>query len=200
MSDDLDQSLENQLRDLAVKYAVPFLKGDTPYPKDASDDVVGNIRLTVWDYGYLQAAEHLISEGLPIEDVHRELEKARPPERNVQIVETELSEPLARQLEAELALAWDNDDAPELLTERTSKVVVAFKVIFRSNESQHRGRPHVVAVLHGSEVSISLDDPPTVLAPNGKIRGVAAALKVIGQNRMALLKEWNKSRPDDQKL
>lgn len=200
MSDDLNQSLEDRLRDLAVKKAVPFLKGETSYPKDAKDDVFGSIMLTLWDYGYLQAADDLISQGIPIEDVHRELEKARPPERGAQIVEYELSEPLARRLEAGLVRAWKDDDAPELLTERTSKVVKEFKVIFRSNESQHRGRPHVVAVLHGLEVSISLDDPPQVLAPKGEIRGVAAALKVVQENRNPLLKEWNESRPDDQKL
>lgn len=200
MSDDLNKSLEDRLRDLAVKKAVPFLKGETPYPKDAKDDVAGSITLTLWDYGYLQAADDLISQGVPIEDVHRELEKARPTARGAQTVEYELSEPLARRLEAELAQAWHDDDATELLTERTSKAVKEFKAVFRSNESQHRGRPHVVAVLRGLEVSISLDDPPEVLAPKGKIRGVAAALRVIQENRGSLLKEWDESRPDDQKL
>lgn len=200
LSDDQEPLLGVRLQKLAIKKAVPILNRETPYPDDANKDADGNIILTLWDYGYIPAADDLIEQGFPAEDVLREMEKVRPPERKTQASEYELSESLAGQLEAELAQAWEDDDALEHLTERTSKVVKEFKVMFRSNESQHRGRPHVVAVLHGLEVSVSLDDPPTVLAPKGRIRGAAAALKVIGKNRTALLNEWNKSRPDDQKL
>jgi hypothetical protein len=67
------------------------------------------------------------------------------------------------------------------------------------NEGQHRGRPHVAVVLPDGKVSVSLEDPPTLLTPHG-YRGEASALKVIKKHLIRLKKLWDDTRPDDQKL
>lgn len=192
--------LEDRLRELAIIKVTPLLNGTEPYPKDAASDVHGSIMLTLWDYGFVPSAEDLAIEGISVADIEVVLERLRPSQRRSTILEYLLSDDTSELLETALAEAWKMDAELECLTERTSKTVKNFKVMFRSDESKHRGRPHVVAVLYGMEVSISLDKAPRVLAPKGKIRGVAAALKVISNNRDKLVKEWNESRPDDQKL
>ncbi|MEH6742041.1 hypothetical protein [Hyphomonas sp.] len=196
-----DQEVEDRLRTLAIQKGAPFLKGEVPYPNDVADDVSGSIILTLWDLGYLQSVEQLRSEGASQEQIDRSLDKARPDARREDWQECLVSDGLSDTLCDELRAGWDADQgAPEFLTERRSGVVKEFEVIFRSNESQHRGRPHVVAVLRGVQVSISLDDPPTILAPKQPVRGSANALKVIKKYRKKLIKEWHESRPDDQNL
>ena len=192
--------LEDRLRFLAVQKTVPLLNGIKPYPDDAADDVHGNIMVTLWDHGFVPVAQDLALEGVSASDLQIILERVCPVQRRAPPLDYELSDESSARLEAELAEAWETDTALEYITERTSKLVKEFKVMFRSDENKHRGRPHIVAVINGLEVSISLDETPKVLAPKRKIRGIAAALKVISKHRNELVKEWNESRPDDQKL
>ncbi|WP_105434802.1 hypothetical protein [Neorhizobium tomejilense] len=67
------------------------------------------------------------------------------------------------------------------------------------NESQHRGRPHVAVFLPDGKISVSLQDPPVVLTPK-QLRGEASARKVVEKHLVRLLKLWETTRPDDQRL
>jgi hypothetical protein len=86
------------------------------------------------------------------------------------------------------------------LDERVIKEITEFRVEMYGDEARHAGRPHVKVYLQDGAISISLDDPPINLTPKGSMRGLDAALKVIGEFRSLLLDRWHQTRPDTQKL
>ncbi|MET3794506.1 hypothetical protein [Aquamicrobium terrae] len=56
------------------------------------------------------------------------------------------------------------------------------------------------AVFDEGPIIISIEDEPRVVAGKRKLRGGAAALRAVKENKESLLVEWHASRPDDQKL
>lgn len=86
------------------------------------------------------------------------------------------------------------------LDERLVKWIPDFRVEIYTDESKHRGRPHVAVYLKNGKISVSLEDPPINLTPSGGLVGEAKALKVIKKNRKALLQMWDETRVDTQRL
>ena len=157
----------------------------------------------LWDEGYVPAREALISQGVSAADIDVQLAKVK---ELLDIVEpgefVAFPEKLHNQLITELAseLASEPPLKKQRLDERVVKAITEFKIEMFSNESKHAGRPHVKVHLKGGAVSISLENPPVNLTPTGGIVGEALAIKVVAKYRKKLLKLWNDTRPDDQKL
>src|SRR3546814_7789067 len=77
-----------------------------------------------------------------------------------------------------------------------------YTTLFRSysNESKHPGRPHVTIVLGDEGINVTIEAEPVVLVGNKRARGLKAARASVGADHVALLQEWDASRPDDQRL
>jgi len=195
------KSVEDRLRETAVKRAVPFLNGEVAVPH--SDTYSGSGLEILWDEGYLPARATLIAQGVAAADIDLQLTKVK---ELLDIVEpgdlVAFPEELHGKLITDIAseIASEPPLKRQRLDERVVRAITEFKVEMFSNESKHAGRPHVKVHLKGGAVSISLDDPPESLTPTGGIVGEASAIKVVAKNRKTLLKLWNDTRPDDQKL
>ena len=218
-----DEEVEALLLKAAVQKAKPILNGEKPYPANSISSN-SSIQLTLWEHGYRLVREQVISMGATIEQVDAALAKAKretggmDPDDFVMIppdLIDDLEDAFSEAVETEdaeddedLSAYYDQDEPAEIepsalfeINERVIGGVDDFRVEMFSNESQHAGRPHVKVHLADGAISISIDDPPTIIAgPRGKLRRQSEALKAIGEHRLRLLKLWYDTRPDDQKL
>jgi len=196
-----DEEVEDRLRNEACRLAVPFLNGDIPLRPTHTQSDCGLEFL--WDEGFVPASKLLIGDGIPREQVEAQLAKVK---ELLGVVEPSNLISFPRDLHDKL----DSDFKTELpneprlavlrLDERVVKFISDFRVEMWSNESQHAGRPHVRVHLRGSTISVSLDCEPENLTPRSGLVGEASALKVIKKHRKHLLKLWDETRPDTQKL
>lgn len=84
-----------------------------------------------------------------------------------------------------------------LLTEVTVEIG-RFKAVIRPNESQHRGRPHCLIEIN--ETSATFDIVTGNRLAGSLKRWDRTAEKVVKEHSDELIKVWNRTRPDDQKL
>jgi hypothetical protein len=73
-----------------------------------------------------------------------------------------------------------------------------FNAIIRPNESQHRGRPHCLIAM--GEDSATFDILTGELLAGTLKSWNRTAEKIVKKHSAELLKTWNETRPDDQKL
>jgi len=155
----------------------------------------------LWDDGFLPARQVLLEEGVPSEQVHAQMAKAKEIFGVVEPADlTPLPLDLQTKLTTELEAEIHKESGPELLAERHIREITEYKVEMWSNESKHAGRPHVTVTVRGVQISVSLDEEPKNLTPKGTIVGEASALRVVKKNRERLLQIWEETRPDTQKL
>lgn len=173
---------------------------ETPF--GAPSGIEDNICEIVWYIGSKPSRESLLAAGAKPEQIDAAMSTQKS---TLGIVEpsdlvnipTELNEAIKADLGA--ALSDEPETAVQRLDEKWVKWVKEIRVEIYFNEGQHRGRPHVAIFLQDGKVSVSLEDPPVLLTPNG-YRGESSALKVVAKHRVGLLELWNETRPDDQKL
>ncbi len=84
------------------------------------------------------------------------------------------------------------------LLKEVSVSIGDFKAIIRTNESQHRGRPHCLIAM--GESSAVFDIHTGALMAGTLKSWNRTAEKVVKENAALLLDVWNETRPDDQKL
>ena len=89
------------------------------------------------------------------------------------------------------------EDGRSLLTEVTVEIG-RFKAVIRPNESQHRGRPH--CLIEVNEASATFDIMTGDRLAGSLKRWDRTAEKVVKKHSDELMKVWERTRPDDQKL
>jgi hypothetical protein len=195
------KKVEDLLRREACRRAVPVLNGlVAPRPSRTQSDRGLEV---LWDEGYIPASKYLIEAGVPERQVRTEMAKVKA---LLDIVEPSDLIAFPQNLHDELDKYFSAEISKEppltrlRLDERVVKLISEFRVEMWSNESQHAGRPHVKVHLKNGAISISLDPEPENLTPRGGLTGEATALKVIKKHRKKLLKLWQETRPDTQKL
>lgn len=87
-----------------------------------------------------------------------------------------------------------------LLIEKRVTTKTGYPMFLYSNESQHPGRPHLTILLRNERVNVTIEEHPVLLAGKKRLPGLTAAIKAVGEHHVELKKEWDDSRPDDQKL
>ena len=87
-----------------------------------------------------------------------------------------------------------------LLIEKRVATKTGYPMFLYSNESQHPGRPHLTILLRNERVNVAIEERPVVLAGKKRLPGLTAAIRAVGERHVELKKEWDDSRPDDQKL
>jgi len=198
------EEISDVLIKLSAKKVARFQHRDPAYspPSDLPQGIESDICALVWYVGAKPSRDELIKHGATAEQADIALATLK---KTLGIIEPSELRPIpvdfALTLQSELrdAFAAEPADGLQPLDERVIDWITEYRVEIYSNESQHRGRPHVVVVLPGGKISVSLDDPPTILTPHG-YRGEASALKVVTKHRDRLLDVWHTTRPDDQKL
>jgi hypothetical protein len=73
-----------------------------------------------------------------------------------------------------------------------------FRIVFRPNESQHRGRPHCLIEMRPKSATFDIKSGELLAGDISPWNRTAE--KVVSENTAELMKLWNKTRPDDQKL
>lgn len=179
----------------------PFHNGEKEWQLRATVSQTGFEVL--WEYGYKIAASELLAQGEDKQLITLHLDVLKS---YLQIIEKDDVISMPHQLQSCLYTSFDSEfsnEPPikvERLDERLVKGIKNFRVEMYTDESKHRGRPHVAVYLKNGKVSISLDNPPKILTPSGGLVGEASALKAIGKHREELLKLWHETRADTQKL
>ncbi len=79
-------------------------------------------------------------------------------------------------------------------------VKTGYPMFVYPNESKHPGNPHVTVVIGNQRVNVTISEDPKVIAGNKDAVGIGQALQAVKEHRVALTKEWDETRPDDQKL
>jgi hypothetical protein len=156
----------------------------------------------LWYVGVVPSRDALVAAGATSEQIDAAMSALKAELAIIEPLDlVPIPTELALEIEADLkkALAEEPDSQRQRLDERLVNWITEYRVEIYSNEGQHRGRPHVSVFLPGGRVSVSLDDPPILLTPNG-YRGEASAVKVVQKYRVKLLALWNDTRPDDQRL
>lgn len=87
-----------------------------------------------------------------------------------------------------------------LVEKRIVGVKTGYPMYLFPNESKHPGFPHVTVKIGNEKVNISISENPQVIAGDAGIVGVGAVLKAVKKHGVELKREWDASRPDDQKL
>lgn len=198
------EDIQDRLIKLSAQKVARFQRREAGYipPTDLPQGIEGDICALVWYVGAKPSRDELIGLGATSEQADLALAALK---KTLGIIEPSDLVPipvdLALSLQSELreAFAAEPASTPQRLDERVVGWITEYRVEIYSNESQHRGRPHVAVVLPDGKVSVSLDDPPAILTPHG-YRGEASALKVVTKHRERLLELWHSTRPDDQKL
>ncbi|MCY0150220.1 hypothetical protein OEG84_21555 [Hoeflea sp. G2-23] len=111
----------------------------------------------------------------------------------------------SNELEAALTESFESAEqtiaeGPVRLDEKELFLNTSFRMFVYPNESKHAGFPHVTVCLQDGKINISAKPDPKVIAGKKGLRGEAAAIKAVQDNLSDILKEWEKTRPDDQKL
>lgn len=112
---------------------------------------------------------------------------------------TLVSAAIAAELEAAVAADGPNHTRNVLL-EKLIKTPTGYRMFVFPNESKHQGKPHLTVLIGDEKVNISISRTPEVLAGDPKLPGIGGVLKVVKKKHRALRREWDQSRPDDQKL
>lgn len=79
-------------------------------------------------------------------------------------------------------------------------VKTGYPMFVYPNESKHPGNSHVTVVIGNQRVNVTISEDPKVIAGNKDAVGIGQALQAVKEHRVALTKEWDETRPDDQKL
>jgi len=111
--------------------------------------------------------------------------------------------PVSAAIAAELVAGAGADGANHtrsMLLEKLIKTPTGYRMFVFPNESKHQGKPHLTVQIGDEKVNISISRTPEVLAGDPNLPGIGGVLKVVKKKHRALRKEWNESRPDDQKL
>ena len=111
-----------------------------------------------------------------------------------------VSDALVAELVAEAAAADADHVTRRSLLEKLINTPTGYRMFVFPNESKHQGKPHLTVHIGDEKVNISISRTPEVLAGDPELRGIGGVLKVIKKKHRALRKEWDASRPDDQKL
>lgn len=110
------------------------------------------------------------------------------------------------ELQQALAECYRAADGPRLPSEgllvekRVVGVKTGYPMFVYPNESKHPGNPHVTVVIGNQRVNVTISEDPKVIAGNKDAVGIGQALQAVKEHRVALTKEWDETRPDDQKL
>ena len=171
-------------------------------PGDAPAGFENDLHEILWYVGVKPLRGKLLAAGARESQVDAALAKRK---KLHDIVEVEDKIAIPDDLASEIALDLRTflNEEPETLTRRLDEKkadwIDDFRIEIYPNEGQHRGRPHAAVFLPDGKISVSLEDPPEVLTPQ-KLRGEAAALRVVKKHLVRLLKLWAETRPDDQRL
>jgi len=87
-----------------------------------------------------------------------------------------------------------------LVEKRIIGVKTGYPMFVFPNESKHPGNPHVTVIIGKERVNVTISEKPKVIAGNMKAVGIGDVLKAVRKHRVELMKEWDETRPDDQKL
>lgn len=198
-----DDEAYDLLNSLAAKEYAAWQKGERPKAlRNAPETAVNSINEGLWYAGTRHIEPELSAQGATAEQIRNAVQKQK---EVLGIVEQGDLADIPNELRSEIAddlwRAFDEESANMLrrLDEKLISEITECRIDIYLNESQHRGRPHVVVTLQDGKISVSLDDPPEVLTPHG-YRGERSAQKVVKKHRKRLLEIWHETRPDDQKL
>jgi len=198
-----DDEVYNMLLSLAAKEYAAWQKGERPEAlKNAPATAASSINEGLWYVGTRHITSDLFAHGATEEQVRSAVEKQKA---ILGIVEQSDLADIPNELQLEITDDLRNqlNDEPEdmlrRLDEKLIPEITECRIDIYLNESQHRGRPHVVVTLQDGQISVSLEDPPKVLTPHG-YRGERSAQKVVKKHLKRLLEIWYETRPDDQKL
>jgi hypothetical protein len=191
MTDELPtfSAVELALGERVGKLAVPLIKDGMPLEEALAAS-------------YPIAAQQLIDVGENAGEVEAALarqlaSRGTLPEHETFVISAPLHAALMASFEENLKTL---PEGPVRLDEVTVKANTGFKMVLYPNESQHAGFPHVTVQLQDGTINISIEDEPRVVAGKRSLRGEAAALRAVKDNKTSLLEEWHATRPDDQKL
>lgn len=196
-----EEEIFNYLIERGAKLGAPYHNGEQPYALRYTASETG--WEVLWEFGYCQAAEELQKSGEKQTLISNQMTRLKS---YLGITELQdvvaLPKSLLHKLKADFDKTLPNEKPLDILRldERLIKSITELRVEMYTDESKHRGRPHVAVYLKNGKISISLEDPPVNLTPSGGLVGEASALKVIEKNRDKLLKIWNETRADTQKL
>ena len=196
-----EEEIFSFLIERGAKLGAPYHNGEQPYALRNSTLETG--WEVLWEFGYCPAAEELQKSGEDQILVSNQMKRLKSYLRIIEFQDVVVfPESLSQELKADFDKTLPNEKPLNILRldERLIKSITEFRVEMYTDESKHRGRPHVAVYLKNGKISISLDDPPENLTPSGGLVGEASALKVIEKNRDKLLKIWNETRVDTQKL
>jgi hypothetical protein len=87
-----------------------------------------------------------------------------------------------------------------LVEKRVVGLKTGYPMFVYPNESKHPGNPHVTVIIGKQRVNVTISQEPKVIAGNKNAVGIGQVLKAVKEHRVALMKEWDETRPDDQKL
>lgn len=87
-----------------------------------------------------------------------------------------------------------------LVEKRIIGVKTGYPMFVFSNESKHPGNPHVTVIIGNDKVNVTISEKPKVIAGDKNAVGIGDVLKAVKKHRVELMKEWDETRPDDQKL
>lgn len=87
-----------------------------------------------------------------------------------------------------------------LVEKRVIGVKTGYPMFVFPNESKHPGNPHVTVIIGNEKVNVTISEKPKVIAGNKNVVGIGDVLKAVKKHRVELMKEWDETRPDDQKL
>lgn len=198
-----DEDVEELLKRLSTRKVKALQDGELPsVDAQLTTEIKSSLCSLLWYVGAKYSEQELITAGATQDQVATAMTNYKT---LLQIIEesdsAEIPDELAESIKKDLreALLEEPADTRSRLDEKVAAWIKEYRIEIYLNESQHRGRPHVAVVLPDGKISVSLDDPPVVLTPNG-LRGEAAALKVVEKHREQLRKLWDDTRPDDQKL
>jgi hypothetical protein len=111
---------------------------------------------------------------------------------------TEAPDELVRRMYDEFTMFGEIQENGMSLLKEVTVSLDGFRVTIRPNESQHRGRPHCLIAM--GEFSATFDIVTGALLAGSLKSWTRTAEKVVKRNSVDLLKVWNDTRPDDQKI
>jgi hypothetical protein len=116
-----------------------------------------------------------------------------------ELKEIELTGSLFESMRNEISsLGVLREDGLQELNEKLYKEIDDFRVIFYPNESRHPGRPHCKVEIGGKTANYDINTFEVLAGDVGKYHRTVA--KVLRNHQSGLLKEWDDTRPTDQRL
>jgi hypothetical protein len=71
---------------------------------------------------------------------------------------------------------------------------------FLSRLGSGHGWCRFTVVIGNERVNVTISEKPKVIAGNKNAVGIGDVLRAVKKHRVKLIKEWDETRPDDQKL